>query len=171
MALTIEIANQQRAITLNTQVIIRIVRKILKAEHVTSARLSLAFVTDRKIHSLNKKFLGHDYPTDVLAFDLGAAADVGPGARRKALEGEIIISTDTARRQARAFAATPQQEVILYVVHGILHLLGYDDHQSADTRRMRAREQKLLRYLARDLAVFSAKQGVRSDPQNRSHCS
>ena len=81
------------------------------------------------------------YATDVLAFDLRDRKSAS------ALEGEIVISTGAACRQARQFKTTPQREVTLYVVHGILHLLGYDDHRPADIRKMRSKEKELMELL------------------------
>jgi probable rRNA maturation factor len=104
--------------------------------------LSLAFVSDRTIRSLNRRFLKRNHVTDVLAFDYREK-----GKRAKRLEGEVIISTDTAVRQARKFGTGVKQELTLYIIHGILHLLGYDDHRPKDIKRMRAKEQKILKTL------------------------
>ena len=110
----------------------------------------MAFVTDRTIRSLNRRFLRRDHVTDVLAFDYSPVpVRAGAISRRRTLEGEIIISTETARRQSRIFSKTFEQELTLYIVHGVLHLLGYDDHRPADIKRMRARERKILRNIDR----------------------
>ena len=132
--------------------LLRLIRTVLKAEGVTRAELSVVFVTDSQIKALNKRYLKHDRPTDVLAFDLrepveaprkrGAAA-----SRGKRLEGEIIVSAMTAARQAKAYHSTPAREAILYVVHGILHLCGYDDHGETDVKKMRAREREVMALL------------------------
>lgn len=100
------------------------------------AQLSAVFVTDRKIRSLNKEFLQRDCSTDVLAFDYTV--------QHHKLDGEIVISATTAYKNARKFGTSSYEELILYVVHGILHLLGYDDHRAKDTKKMRAREKKLM---------------------------
>jgi probable rRNA maturation factor len=84
----------------------------------------ISFVNDRFIKKLNSKYLSENRPTDVLAF-AGACAD-------------IIISADTAARNAKIYKTHPQYELCLYAVHGILHLLGYEDR----TRRQRDRMQK-----------------------------
>ena len=124
--------------------IIRTVKKILRRERIPRARLSVVFVTDRKIRSLNKKYLKRDRATDVLAFDLK-----NPSLEFSvALEGEIIISTDSVIQNAEAYRVSPRQELTLCLVHGILHLMGFDDHGAAKTARMRKKEQVLLRYLA-----------------------
>ena len=114
--------------------------------------LSIVFVTDREIQTLNKKFLNRNYATDVLAFDLTERGLSYAKHKRKlrrvsAVEGDIIISTDTVFRNAKIYQKSPYEEVILCVVHGILHLLGYDDHAPADIRRMREKEEQLMNYL------------------------
>ena len=88
--------------------------------------------------------------TDVLAFDLADnVLAQRPSRKIKKLSGEIVISTDTVSRHAKVFAITPQRELTLCVIHGILHLLGYDDHRAIDVARMRRKENELLDFLSR----------------------
>lgn len=146
----IEITRQQKKTPLLPSRIKKIVQKILKKEGVRTARLSLVFVTDRVLRDLNKKFLQHDYPTDVLAFDFRERKSFRGKSSRKqvrCLEGEIVVSTGAACRQARAFHSTPRREIILYIAHGILHLLGYDDQRPRDREKMRKKEREILDYL------------------------
>ncbi len=91
------------------------------------------------MYALNKKYLKHHYTTDILTFNLSD--------NKNKLVGEIIISTDEALKNAKIYKTLPRQEIILYVVHGILHLLGYDDHSPSDIKKMRAKEQELLEYV------------------------
>lgn len=135
----VSIANQQEALPLDYALIRRAVRTVLMGEGCRKAKISLAFVTDPTIHALNKRFLDHDYPTDCLTFPL----EHGKGG----LEGEVVISADTAIRQGAEYDNDPQQELLLYVVHGILHLMDYDDQNDAAERAMRAREQHYLKQL------------------------
>lgn len=105
------------------------------------------------MRSLNKKYLHHDFATDVLAFDL--KEDVLSAQRRsvsfkelkRAIIGEIIISTERAMAQAKTYQTTCRKELLLYIVHGILHLQGYDDHDPQKTARMRLKEQELLKLI------------------------
>ncbi len=83
---------------------------------------------------MNRKFHRQDRPTDVLAFDLGDGS-------RNSLAADIVISTDTAVRNARIYGTTPEYEAGLYCVHGLLHILGYDDHSTSDTQVMRKKER------------------------------
>jgi len=104
------------------------VRK-LKSEHEC---LSIVFVGSARMRMLNKKYLKHDYVTDVLTFDLGDKA------------AEIIICPKVAFSNAKAHQSSTEKEIILYVVHGLLHLAGYDDHEGKDIVQMRQMEIKLL---------------------------
>src|SRR3989338_6020495 len=154
--MTIEIKNQQKQIPIpraQSAQIQRIVQKILRREgvRVSHARLSIVFVTDSKIQSLNKKFLNRSYTTDVLAFDLSEDVLSCSSKKIKTIEGEIVISATTAIKNARIFATSPHQELMLYVIHGILHLMGYDDHKAADIKHMRAKEIKLMKLVGKQL--------------------
>jgi len=100
--------------------------------------LSIAFVTNAAIRKLNRKFLRHDFVTDVLAFKLDSD-----------LLGEVVISADYARAEARKRGIPVQEEILRYVAHGILHLLGYDDRRPADRARMWARQERLIRPFVR----------------------
>jgi len=113
--------------------------KILKAAKaafrklgVKQSSLSIVFVGTRRMRSVNKKYLNHDHVTDVLTFDLGEGL------------GEIIICPQVASVNARVHQTSTENEIILYVVHGILHLAGYDDHSPKDILQMRKMEKKLL---------------------------
>jgi probable rRNA maturation factor len=101
--------------------------------------LSLSLVDDREIADLHGRFSADPTPTDVLAFPLGDGS-AGPA-------GEVIVSVETAAREARARGLAVRNEVLLYAVHGVLHLRGYDDHAPADARRMDRRTLALLRAL------------------------
>lgn len=108
------------------------------------AELSILLVDDAEIAALNRRYRGRSRPTDVLAFSLleGAHAD-----RRGALLGDIVIGIETAARQARARRRTLDDEVARLLVHGALHLIGYDHVRSAEARIMRAQERRVWRAL------------------------
>ncbi len=90
------------------------------------------------MRALHRAHLGIDAPTDVLAFDLRD----DPAA--PAVEGEVVVSGETAARQAPRFGVTPARELLRYVAHGVLHLVGHDDHDAAGRRRMRRAENRVL---------------------------
>lgn len=115
--------------------VMRVVAAVLEAEGESRA-LSVVVVDDATIHDVNRRFLDHDYPTDVIAFDLG---DDDPG-----VDGEVVVSWDTARREAGERGIKAGSELLLYCVHGTLHLLGYDDKEPAQRERMHARQRELL---------------------------
>jgi probable rRNA maturation factor len=117
------------------------VERILREARIDSAEISLAVVDDPTIHRLNRIHLAHDYPTDVLSFCLAE----GPSG----LEGEIIVSWDRAVEVARQYGWSAEDELLLYVIHGALHLVGYDDHQPEDLEKMRAGERRHLEGLGR----------------------
>ncbi|MFQ5490036.1 MAG: rRNA maturation RNase YbeY [Phycisphaerae bacterium] len=104
------------------------------------AKLEFALVDDQAIAELNQRYLNHTGPTDVLSFDLG-------DDRQGGVEGQIVASIQTAERQARQHGHSVQAEIILYCVHGTLHLLGYDDHEPDQAARMHRLEDELLTQL------------------------
>lgn len=117
----------------------RTVETVLKCEKLkTSATVSLVLCDDRTIHELNIRYLGHDYPTDVLSFPLREG---------ELLVGEIIISVETAERNAKRFRQTLEQELLRLAIHGTLHLLGHDDATSQQRKRMRQKERRYLKLI------------------------
>lgn len=119
-------------------------RRILVALERPRAELSIALVDDAAIAELNARHRGRPRATDVLAFSLleGAHAD-----RRGALLGDVVIGIETAARQARARRRTLDDEVARLLVHGALHLIGYDHVRPAQARAMRAQERRVWRAL------------------------
>ena len=104
----------------------RAVKKTLAAEGITdrSVEISIALVNDETIRELNAKYRGKDTPTDVLSFPMEQDIAI-PGITR--LLGDVVISIDTALRQAEAGKRSLDEELCHLVIHGVLHLLGYDD--------------------------------------------
>ena len=143
--------NLQKKIALNPPRILNVVKTILRHEGVTHASLSIVFVTRQRITALNNRFLRRHYATDVLAFDLREfqpnASRIPKEAKRKTISGDIIISTDAAIKNARIYGTGIAHELVLYIIHGILHLLGYGDYKQKDVRKMRKKEIELLEYL------------------------
>jgi probable rRNA maturation factor len=128
------LTNDQSTLTIDED---RLVGEIetLAAAAGYRGELSVALVTDRMIHELNRKYLSHDYPTDVLAFPLDAG------------EGEVVVSAERALSEATERGVAPYAELLFYIVHGILHLAGYEDHDRAKAREMHSVALKLLRGL------------------------
>lgn len=112
-------------------------RAVLKGEGVTACKVTLAFVDNPHIHRLNKQFLQHDEPTDVLTFPYS-----DPGA--KTLEGEVVIGYEIAKEYAADRGHDLNLELTLYVIHGCLHLCGHDDTTDKAAQEMRAKEREYL---------------------------
>ena len=106
----------------------------LKSHKVKHAKIDIIFLSDRRIRTLNKQYLQHDYATDVITFPL----DEQP------LYGEIYVSLETARRQANEYGVTVVNELCRLAVHGALHLLGYDDATLEDRAAMHKLESKFI---------------------------
>lgn len=145
----VTVSNEQRSLKLDKRKLIEAVRTVLRDESVTEAEISIALLDDESIHRVNLEFLNHNYPPDVLSFVLeesGGDTD-GSGRRRgagKILQGEILIGVEEAMRVAARYDWPAEHEVLLYLVHGLLHLCGYDDLTSSEKRIMRRREKELL---------------------------
>ncbi|MGL6073202.1 MAG: rRNA maturation RNase YbeY [Fimbriiglobus sp.] len=115
-------------------------KTVLEGEAVKSAKVVLAFVNNEHIHRLNKQFLNHDEPTDVITFPY-------TDHKSKKLEGEIVIGYEVAQEYAADRGHDTLLELQLYVIHGCLHLTGYDDVSPKDEKEMRARERHYLKLL------------------------
>lgn len=113
------------------------VRTVLEGEGISDAEISLAFVDDHTSQTLNNRYLQHNEPTDVLSFPLSD----GKGK----LRGELVIGAEVAREACEEHDV--QAELALYVIHGLLHLCGYDDKSPTASRAMRERERHYLREL------------------------
>jgi len=116
---------------------------VLRMEEAPDAvELSVALVDDDEIAHLNEQYRGVAGPTDVLSF---GCDDPCPAASDEPITiGDVIIAPDVARRQAAELGTTVEDELDLLLVHGILHLLGYDHESDADAAAMQARERVLL---------------------------
>ncbi len=128
-------------------------RDVLKILHLlkTKCRMrswgaTLVVASDRRMRRLNRRFHGRDRTTDVLAFDLGRAHRDG---RRVA---DIVVCADAARRAARRLGVPLREEMVRYIVHGVLHLSGYDDASQMSRRRMERRQEALVRFVMRRMS-------------------
>lgn len=136
----ISIACPQETVPIDRSQMRHVARTVLEGEGVADHEISLAFVDNPTIHRLNRQYLEHDEPTDVLSFPLSE-----PNAKR--LAGEIVIGAEVANEQATHRGHDVAVELALYVIHGLLHLCGYDDKSLVAEMRMRARERHYLAQL------------------------
>jgi probable rRNA maturation factor len=134
----VTVSNRQRLLKVDSRRLKKIAQRALELVEAPDDQLSVVLVTDKTIAKLNKKFHQTDGPTDVLSFKYGG----------RPLTGEVILSVEHALSQAKRFKSTPGREIVLYVVHGILHLHGYNDHRVRDRSRMRTVERSILTALA-----------------------
>ncbi len=118
----------------------RVVGGTLTSERAAKRSVSVLLTDDRRIRNINRRFLSHDYATDVISFGAGEAA-AGP----KDFLGDLVVSCQTARRVAKELGVPYRQELARYLVHGTLHLLGYRDRKKKDRERMHARQEKILK--------------------------
>jgi len=134
-----QVQNRQRRWRVSTCRLARVAARALRAVGRAGARLEVLVVDDRTIQRMNDRFRGVRRPTDVIAFPL----EVPEAAGR--LVGQIVISADTAHRQARQVGVPAALELDLLVTHGVLHCVGYDDRDPVEARLMHERERAILR--------------------------
>ncbi len=135
----ISVRNLQRTVRLNVAALGKFGGRAVNAcaaipgqQKFPSSELAVLLVSDRRIAQLHRKFMNVSGPTDVLTFE----------------HGEIFISVQMAQRNARLYQNSLMRELQLYIVHGLLHLRGFDDAERADARRMSSLQEKILRKIA-----------------------
>ncbi|MBX9583321.1 MAG: rRNA maturation RNase YbeY [Gemmataceae bacterium] len=133
----VSVASPQEVVPLDYQALKAAAQAVLEGEGVAEAKVTLAFVDNAHIHRLNKQFLDHDEPTDVLTFPYSPKGS-------KKLEGEVVIGAEVAREYAADRGHEVGLELLLYVVHGCLHLCGYTDTDPKSEKQMRAKEREYL---------------------------
>ncbi len=133
----ISIAMPQEIVEVDRRRMREVARTVLEGEQVQEYEISLAFVDNPTIHRLNKRYLDHDEPTDVLSFPLSDQSATK-------LAGELVIGAEVAKQQAEERGHDVQAELALYVIHGLLHLCGHDDKSEKAAQEMRRRERHYL---------------------------
>jgi probable rRNA maturation factor len=139
----LQIENSQNKIKIDKRKIRGTVLKILKILDYADKEISVSFVDDKNIKQLNKQYLGKDKATNVLSFSLleGEYGDINPQ-----ILGDIIVSVETAQRDALYGKLTIDQEIDFLIIHGILHLLGYNHENTTkkEINKMRKKEKDLF---------------------------
>jgi probable rRNA maturation factor len=160
----VQVSNRQSHVRIATTFIRKLVRTVLAAETVSTATISIALADNATVRRVNRDFLGHEYDTDVLSFLFESTRapvrnTTHKGSQRvsrgRQIDGEILASAEMAAQMAPEFGWSARDELSLYLVHGLLHLCGYDDQTPRDRRMMRGREQAILK----QLGIFSAGRG------------
>ena len=150
--MNIVIANRQRVKKINSRLLKQIIGELFAELKITEAELGINLVAAREMALVNETFLQHAGSTDVITFDHAEKRKVESG-KRKQLHGELFICVDDAAIQAKEFQTSWQSEVVRYTVHGILHLLGYDDLKPHLRRVMKREENRLVRLLAKRFSL------------------
>ena len=134
----IEVSDQQTE-ELDFSDCIKVAAAIVDDFSFDESEISIAMVDDAAIRELNRQYLNHDYETDVISFVLEQSD--------AALTGQLLVSTETAKRMAAEIGVPVEHEVLLYVVHGMLHLVGFDDTDPESAEKMRDAEREYLERL------------------------
>jgi probable rRNA maturation factor len=136
------VSNRQRALKLPAALVRRAALAALDYSGPLRGPVSVVIVGDARMRELNRRFARVDGTTDVLAFDLSEGPSAGDS-----VAGEVIVNAHIARTEAGRRRRSAVDELILYVIHGLLHLGGYEDHTAAERARMRAAERAVTRAL------------------------
>ena len=144
MDMTLNVENAEDA-GIRPDLVKSAVNEVFSGEAVTISSISVLFISDDEIMKVNKKYLNHDFTTDVITFPLGEEPD--------SIEGEIYISIDTTRRNSAEFGVTPKSELLRVAIHGALHLAGYDDSTSILKSKMKAKENYYLNLIGEFTAM------------------
>jgi probable rRNA maturation factor len=140
MSASIAVSNLNKKHRINERFVGEIARGILKIIKKQDAELEIIFLSDTAIKPINKKYKDSSYATDVLSFDLDSC-------------GQILISSDMALKNSRAFDTPFEKELVLYVIHGILHLFGYDDEKPKDRSRMLRKQDSIMETLCAKISL------------------
>ncbi len=133
----IEIFQPDPAFNLSSKQIIHIVKTTCNEIKLHAKSCHFIFVNDKTLAEMHRQYLNDPSPTDVITFDLG----------EEQVEGEIYISTDRAQAQAKQYSVSYHEEIIRLIIHGLLHLAGYDDIEESDRIEMKEIENRLVKSL------------------------
>lgn len=115
---------------------------------IAETAVSVVLVGEKRIRRLNKEFLNHDYVTDVIAFSYQSGSFPVPEEGDDILLGELFVCPRTADRRRRRYKTSLSYEILLYIVHGFLHLAGYEDYEDSQRERMKEAEERVMKKLA-----------------------
>jgi probable rRNA maturation factor len=148
--MTVAFANRQRTKKINLRLLNRMVNALLANLEVGEAEIGICLIATPEMTQLNETFLKHKGSTDVITFDYAAPEKrKAESGKRKYLYGEIFVCMDEAVSQARKFGTSWQSEIIRYIIHGVLHLLGFNDSSAGTRRKMKREENRRLREITR----------------------
>ncbi|MFI5333549.1 MAG: rRNA maturation RNase YbeY [Chlamydiales bacterium] len=142
--LTVEFRNRQTDLPLSKSEVVTFVSKILEMLKVVCDAVAVHFVTEQEIAKLHQIYFDDDSVTDTISFPLDS-----PGTVPLCHLGEVFVCPSVARKYSKRHGLDPYEETMLYLTHGILHLLGYDDQDPKSRKKMRAMERKCMQLLLR----------------------
>lgn len=150
--MNIVITNRQQTKKINLRLLKKIAGALPAELKVENAELGINLVAAREMALINETFLKHEGSTDVITFDYSEKRKTENG-KQKCLSGEIFVCVDEAVLQARKFKTGWQSEIVRYIVHGVLHLLGHGDLKPDLRRKMKLEENRLLRGLSQKFSL------------------
>jgi probable rRNA maturation factor len=139
--LLLEVLDEQDELAIDLEKVRIVCEYILADGNIRSGKINVVLVDSDTIQQYNRDFLHHDYPTDTISFRTEDRRTEGY------LEGEVLVCTEVAHERAKEFGWTPEEELLLYVVHGMLHLTGFDDATSEQQAAMQEQERTYLEML------------------------
>jgi len=153
-------SSSQQTLRVPRKTIQRLIAFVARAEGVRWAQVDIVVVGSNEMAGHNRRFLGHRGPTDVISFDLTDDPPThdestathhrqGPRSGRGGLAAQLIVCADVAKTQGPHHGLSPTRELLLYIIHGLLHVIGYDDQNIRHAAKMHAREDELLREFLR----------------------
>jgi probable rRNA maturation factor len=135
------VANAHPTLEVDPERVTAVASQVLTEENRRGAGVNVILATDTDLRNMNSQYLGQNRPTDVLAFSMGG--NEHPPEEEQVM-GEVYISLDRAQQQAREYQVTLEEEVDRLVIHGLLHLCGYDHEEDEEAQQMKAKEERFL---------------------------
>ena len=145
MAKNLQVFSQDSSI--NKRAVHSLISSIKKEFYLDISSLSISFINSEELREINKEYLNHDYETDVITFNYSK--------KTKEIDGEILVSYEEANRNAKKFNVTYGKELSRLVIHGMLHLLNFDDNNKENKKIMKRMENKLI--LSYNFTLFAGK--------------
>ena len=139
--LLLEILDEQDELAIDLEKVRDVCERILADGKIYSGRINVVLVDSNTIQQYNRDFLQHDYPTDTISFPIEDRRDEGH------LEGEVLVCTEIAKERAKEFGWSAEEELLLYIIHGMLHLTGFDDGLPEQQAMMQEKEREYLAML------------------------
>ena len=145
MAKNLQVFSQDSSI--NKRAVHSLISSIKKEFYLDISSLSISFINSEELREINKEYLNHDYETDIITFNYSK--------KPKEIDGEILVSYEEAKRNAKIFNVTYGKELSRLVIHGMLHLLNFDDNNKENKKIMKRMENKLI--LSYNFTLFAGK--------------